>query len=164
MRLHTRLFVVLAVFGVAFLIVGSGAFNTVEADRTADVNVAGDGAALLSLSVDTSYNGISDTSATDEGTNDENTIQIDLEQINDDATTTFDDALTIENNGSSSVDISIDDTNLSGITFSLPSDPTNVTANDDSSDSDQTTADITVDTANSVGGGDVTITATDSNR
>ena len=140
---------------------GTGAFSQVEASRTVGISTAGDSAALLSLSVDTSYNGISDGSATDNGTNSENTIQVDLGQINDDATTTFDEALTIENNGSSSVDISIEDSNPDGITFSLPSDPASVTANDDASDSDQTTADITVDTTQSVSDGDVTIIATD---
>jgi len=140
---------------------GTGAFSQVDADRTVSIATAGDSGALLSLSLDTaSYSGLSDNSGSNSGTNNEETIQIDLEKINDDATTTFDDALTIENNGSNPVDISTDDSNLSGITFSLPSDPTSVPANDPS-DTDQTTATIEVDTTMSVSGGDVTITATD---
>jgi hypothetical protein len=146
--------VLLAVVAISGgLIAGTGAFSQVEADRTVSISTAGDSAALLSLSVDTSYNGINDTSTTD-GANSESTIQIDLEEINDDATTTFNDTLTIENNGNNSVDLSINDTSVDGVTFTLA---------DDSVEADgQTTADIEVDTTGSVSdSGTVTINATD---
>ena len=141
---------------------GTGAFSSVEADRTVNISTAGDSSALLSLTLDTaSYNGLSDTSGSDSGPNNENTIQIDLESINDNAVTTFDDALIIENNGNNSVDLSINDDSLNGVTFTLNDSSVKADAADDT---DQTTADIEVDTTQSVSDGDVTITATDSNR
>ena len=140
-------------------VLGSGAFSQVEANRTVEISTAGDSGALLALSLDTSYNGISDESGTDSGTNNEDTIQINLNQINDDAVTTFENALTIENNGNNSVDLSIDASSAAGISFTL--NDQSIAANDDGGDTDQTTADIKVDTTGSVSGGEVTITATD---
>lgn len=141
-------------------VLGSGAFSQVDADRSVSISTTGDGGALLALSLDTgSYTGLSDNSGTSNGTNSENTIQIDLESINDDAVTTFQDALIIENNGSNPVNLSIDDTNVSGVTFSLASTSLPASATDDT---DQTTATIEVDTRTTVSDGDVTITAADS--
>lgn len=57
MRLRTRLFVVLAVFVVALFAVGSGAFTTVNAERTVSVNVASDSNALLELTPHSGPNG-----------------------------------------------------------------------------------------------------------
>jgi len=131
----------------------------VDANRSVNISTKGDSGALLSLTLDTaSYNGLSDTSGSDSGTNNTDTIQIELEKINDDATTTFDNALTIENNGNNPVDLSIDDTSPNGVAFSLDSTSVQANAGDDT---DQTTADITVDTTQSVSDGEVTITATD---
>lgn len=79
---------------------GSGAFSQVDADRTVTVSVTGDASALLELDLDTTYNGISDSSTG-------NAIQIDIEQLNDDAITTFDDALTVTNNGNQDVDLTV---------------------------------------------------------
>jgi len=141
---------------------GTGAFSSVSADRSVSITTAGDSGGLLALDIDTSYAGISDNSASDSGTNGENTIQIDLESINDDAVTTFDNALTIENNGSNPVDITIDDSGVSGVSFTPAS--STAQANDDSGDTDQVKATIEVDTTGSVSSGDVTITATDQNR
>jgi hypothetical protein len=140
-------------------LLGTGAFSQVEATRSVSISTAGDSGALLSLTLETaSYNGLSDTSGSDSGTNDADTIQIDLEEINDDAVTTFDDALTIENNGNNPVDLSIDESSLDGVTFTLADGSVGADANDDT---DQTTADIEVDTTGSVSGGDITITAAD---
>ena len=141
-------------------VLGSGAFSQVDADRSVSISTAGDGAGLLALSLDTaSYNGLSDNSGSENGTNGENTIQIDLESINDDAVTTFEDALTVENNGNNPVSLSIDDSAVSGVTFTPASSSLPATASDDT---DQTTVSIEVDTTTTVSGGDVTITATDS--
>ncbi|MDY6819855.1 MAG: hypothetical protein SVG88_14435 [Halobacteriales archaeon] len=54
MRPKGKLFALLAVFAAIGVITGTGAFTTVSAERTATVNVAGDGSALLQL---TPYNG-----------------------------------------------------------------------------------------------------------
>ena len=106
MRLHTRLFVVLAVFGVAFLIVGSGAFNTVEADRTADVNVAGDGAALLELQDHNGPNG-QYASAPSGGELEISFDDITADGVNQNATTTINDVFNVTNSGTQSTDVYI---------------------------------------------------------
>ena len=138
---------------------GTGAFSQVEATRSVSIGTAGDSGALLSLTLDTeSYNGLSDNSESNSGTNGANTVQIDLESINDNAVTTFDDALTIENNGNNPVNLSINDSSVDGVTFTLADGSIGANASDDS---DQTTADIEVDTTGSVSDGDITITATD---
>lgn len=77
---------------------GSGAFSQVEADRTVSVNTAGDGSALLQFVVDDSYNGISDSA--------DDTVALNFEDINQDAVTTFEGALTVTNNGSDEVQLS----------------------------------------------------------
>lgn len=49
MRSKTKLLALFAVFAAIGLVTATGAFQTVEAERTADVEVAGDANALLSL-------------------------------------------------------------------------------------------------------------------
>lgn len=81
-------------------ILGSGAFSQVEADRTVTVSTTGDASALLGLDLDTSYNGIADGGSGD-------AIQIDISQLNDNAITTFEDVLTVTNNGSQDVNLTV---------------------------------------------------------
>lgn len=76
----------------------SGAFSQVEADRSVSVSTEGDGSALLAFNVDDDYAGISDS--------DGNTVELNFEQINQDAVTTFESALTVTNNGSNDVSLS----------------------------------------------------------
>jgi hypothetical protein len=136
-------------------LIGTGAFSSVEADRQVTVNTTGDGDALLALSLDTSYQGITDSGGS--GTNGETTIGITLDKINDDAVTTFNEALTITNNGGNSVSLTIDDNSLDGVTFTLNTSSLDATGGSTTS----ATADIEVDTTGTVSGGAVTITATD---
>lgn len=133
----------------------SGAFSQVEADRSVSVATAGDASALVALSVDDSYNGISDGGT---GTQGETIIDISLENINDDAVTTFDDVLTITNNGNNSVALSIDDSAVDGVAFTLANSALDASG---SGGTESTTASIEVDTKSTVSDGDVTITATD---
>jgi ABC-type antimicrobial peptide transport system permease subunit len=49
MRSKGKLLALVAIFAAVALVTGTGAFSTVEAERTADVNVAGDSSALLGL-------------------------------------------------------------------------------------------------------------------
>jgi len=137
-------------------VLGTGAFSSVQADRQVAVTTAGDGSALLGLSVDTSYNGISSDSPT--GTNSETIIDINLDDINDDAVTTFDAALTVDNGGSDQVSLNIDTSNLEGITFTPGSSTLDA---DDGADGgpDETNVNVKVDTTGTVSGGTVTITA-----
>ena len=81
--------------------IGSGAFSQVEADRTVEVETVGDDAGLLALDVDTEYAGLSDGG-------DDSEISLIFEDINQNATTTFEDALTITNNGNSPIGLLID--------------------------------------------------------
>ncbi|OIB58947.1 hypothetical protein [Natrialba sp. SSL1] len=81
---------------------GTGAFDTVEADRSVDIETTGDGGALLGLEI------LSDTLAGD-GEADEDVIEFDLDNLNADATTTFEDALEITNNGTEPVTVTIED-------------------------------------------------------
>ncbi|ADD07287.1 uncharacterized protein Nmag_3745 (plasmid) [Natrialba magadii ATCC 43099] len=79
---------------------GTGAFDTVEADRSVDIETAGDEGALLGLEI------LSDRLAGDDN---EDVIEFDLDDLNQNATTTFEDALEITNNGTETVDITIED-------------------------------------------------------
>jgi hypothetical protein len=49
MRSKGKLLALIAIFAAVALVTGTGAFSTVEAERTADVNIAGDSSALLGL-------------------------------------------------------------------------------------------------------------------
>ncbi|WP_312911009.1 hypothetical protein [Natronosalvus caseinilyticus] len=77
----------------------TGAFSTVEASRTVNVSTADDENALLRFKVDESYGGIIDNGG--------NVMQIDLQDLNENAVTSFDDVLTIGNAGSNDVEITI---------------------------------------------------------
>jgi hypothetical protein len=97
MRSRGKLVALLAVFVAVGLVTGTGAFSTVEAQRTADVNVAGDSSALLGLEAGSS--GLIQPSSNDE-------IEITLDGsnaggVNVDAITYVDQSrfLTITNNG-----------------------------------------------------------------
>ena len=81
---------------------GTGAFSSVEAGREATISTEGDGAALLQLDIDTEFNGVSDTGS-------EDVIEFNFEDLNRDAKTTFEGALTVANSGSEPVDFSVDD-------------------------------------------------------
>ena len=138
-------------------VLGTGAFSQVEADRSVTINTTGDGSALLQLEVnDAQYNGLTDSGGS--GTNGETTIGIQLDQINDDAVTDFDGALTITNNGNNPVNLTVDDSGVGGVTITLGSSSLDASGGANPS----TDADISVDTTSTVSNGDITITATDS--
>jgi hypothetical protein len=80
-------------------LVGTGAFSSVEADRTVNVETAGDGSALLSFDVTGDLEGSTD-----------DTIAFSLgDGVNLDATTRFNEALDITNNGDDPVSLTIED-------------------------------------------------------
>lgn len=86
----------------AFVIAGgvvlaTGAFSQVEADRTMTIDTAGDGSALLGLEANTSdYAGLEDSSTGDE-------VALSFTDINVNATTRFNNSLNATNNGDASV-------------------------------------------------------------
>jgi len=84
---------------------GTGAFSSVEADRSVNIETASDSDALLGIDI---------TEADLEGSGD--TIEFDLSNdLNLDALTRFDDALEITNNGTDNVDITIEDESNTGL-------------------------------------------------
>ncbi len=86
--------------GAAF---GTGAFSSVEADRTVTVNTAGDNSALLTIEEGTSYDGVSLTNG------DSGAVTIEFTELNENAITTFENAVDITNTGTQTVDVSVTD-------------------------------------------------------
>jgi len=86
-----KLFALFAVFAAIGLITASGAFTSVQADRTMDVSVVGDASANLGLS--DAGQGYVDTGG--------DAIKVDLSNVNLNADTDFGAVLSITNNGPS---------------------------------------------------------------
>ena len=80
--------------------IATGAFSSLSADRTVTINTASDEDAVLSLVVSDEYAGLSAGGG--------DVIELNLDQLNHNATTRFDNALTIENNGSQRVELEIE--------------------------------------------------------
>lgn len=108
-RSRTIVLALFVVAGAIALAIGTGAFSTVAADRTVDVETAGDDSALLQLTVHSGPNGLyaEQTSA--------GQIQILLDGglgssggVNLNATTTINDVFNVTNQGSQSVGIWIE--------------------------------------------------------
>lgn len=76
----------------------SGAFTSVEAERTVELDTADDADALLA------FEGNNENIIDD----DEGQIRIDQDELNELATTRFEDALTVTNNGGENVGLSVD--------------------------------------------------------
>ena len=109
-----------AVAAGAGAIGGSGAFDAVEADRSFEVEVAGDAAALLGLTVENEV--IAGTEAGGAGGNDVIYFELDApgaQGINDDALTRFFEVFEVRNNGSQEVLVTIDTGAASGVTFQI---------------------------------------------
>ncbi|SEH45329.1 Protein of unknown function [Halopenitus malekzadehii] len=102
-----KLLALVLVFGAITVVTATGAFTTVEAERTAEVNVAGDANALVGLEPGSGAG--ADGYVDDSG----DEIQIDLsggsdsQGVNLNATTEFDNILQISNNGENEVNISV---------------------------------------------------------
>lgn len=118
MRPKGKLFALFAVFAAIGLVTATGAFTTVSAERTAEVNVAGDGKALLEIEPNTSTSGTAvdggqyaDTSSSTividfDGT--DSTLGNGAKGLNANAKSTFVQLLDITNQGDQQVDVSID--------------------------------------------------------
>ncbi len=83
---------------------GTGAFSSVEATRDVSIETTGDDSALLTLDLDEELDGGG------------NQISIEINDLNEDATTTFEGALTVKNNGSEDIGLGIEE-NPNTITF-----------------------------------------------
>lgn len=108
-----RRFVLIALGTAAIatgLVFGSGAFTTVEADRTVNVDVAGDNAAFLQLeSIDSNYTN------TVSGGAGANVLEIELASVNDDAVTVIDGVINVTNQGTQEVNVTLDDSTSEGV-------------------------------------------------
>ncbi|WP_311172952.1 hypothetical protein [Halobellus ordinarius] len=125
MRPKGKLFALFAVFAAIGLVTASGAFTTVTAERTAEVNTAGDGAALLAIQPADTANG-DQYARLQNGEVEINTagnFDGDLNSapngVNNNATTEINKIINITNQGSQTVAIEIETTggNSSAVTF-----------------------------------------------
>ena len=119
---------------------GSGAFDQVEAERDVTVQTTDDADALLALEVDDDYEDVTD-GVTSIDLSDSNLDNAD--GLNPDAETTFEDILTITNNGTQEVEVNISvevDGGLDDLTF----DPDNFNLDPDGAESED--VNMTVDT------------------
>lgn len=93
--------------------VGTGAFTSASAERSASVTTAGDKSALLGLEANEDYSGDQDVYV---GTSDYDTIELTFEDVNRNATTRFDDLIKVTNNGTDNVQIRVsNDFGASGV-------------------------------------------------
>ncbi|MCU4926401.1 hypothetical protein OB905_10450 [Halobacteria archaeon AArc-dxtr1] len=82
-------------------VLATGAFSTVEAERSVNIETAGDGSALLQIVAnDGDFDGVDDTGG--------DTVELSFNSINIEATTGFDDLLTVTNNGDQDVDLHVE--------------------------------------------------------
>lgn len=154
-------------------LVGTGAFSSVEADRTVNISTSGDSAALAQFSVSGSLGGSGDT------------ISFNESEINADAVTTYQGALTItipQSTEGTTYDVDIEDGNGNDIhrtssqganetnsapSFQLVGGSSDPLTFDTSSSDDSTSLDVVVNTAGTTSGGTsigvstVTFTVTD---
>jgi hypothetical protein len=127
MRLNRRsvllgLGTISATVGGAF---GSGAFSSVEATRTVNLNTSGDSGSLLSFKQNPDNSNTADKIITTEsvGSSSNDVIQIEQTNLNERATTRFEDVLRVTNNGSKEVYVSVND---DGGSSSTTPDPNNL--------------------------------------
>jgi hypothetical protein len=94
-------------FAGTSLLVGAGAFSSVEAERTVAVNVTDDSDAVLSFEINSPV-GDQILSTETLGNGGISAIKIEQDSLNQHATTLFQDALKITNGGSQDVGFSVD--------------------------------------------------------
>jgi hypothetical protein len=83
-------------------IFGSGAFSSVEASRTVNLQTSADSSARLQFESNNS-----NIVTTESGPQSQNVIKLEQTSLNQDATTTFNDALKVTNNGDNDVGLSV---------------------------------------------------------
>ncbi|TYT61937.1 hypothetical protein [Natrialba swarupiae] len=107
---------------------GTGAFSTVEADRTVDLSTTGDGSALLALD----DGGSELVTVTDDG---DGQLELSSESLNQNALTRADGAIEVTNNGENDVGFSVRDDSFDVLDFevsegSIVGDPEDLDADD----------------------------------
>ncbi|MFP4625591.1 MAG: hypothetical protein ACOCQ3_00475 [Natronomonas sp.] len=137
-----------AVAGGAGLIGGTGAFTTVEAERTVDVTTSGDSSANLQLDGDSEVTGTEDEAGVD-------VLTINNDDINERARTVFGDAITVTNNGTNDVGFYVEDS-VSPMEFEV--DGSSIVGSGDSEDLNSGTSldiDVIIDLTGSEDGTDL---------
>lgn len=134
-RPRGKLFALLAIFVAISTVAVTGAFTTVEAERTVNVDTAGDDSALLQLTA-------SDTPNGDFAEQDGGELQIDISNANQDATTELDYVFNITNSGEQEVGVYIEDTTSDNVAYYWGGDTSN--------GSEGETADVTLNTGDRV--------------
>jgi uncharacterized protein with FMN-binding domain len=126
-----KLFALLAVFAAIGLVAASGAFTSVEAERTVSVTTSGDASAALQLEVEDSVYASTDN----------NELEIDVSDANQDATTELDSVFRITNDGSQEVGVYISSTS-GDVDYYWGDEPTNSSEGD--------TRDVTLGSGDSI--------------
>jgi hypothetical protein len=115
---------------------GSGAFSQVQAERQVNLDIAGDSSAALGLSQGTGAAEVVSTADTNDASGNVSVISFSKSDLNADALTRFDNALSVTNNDSTAVDFYVKETNGVGNTsnadtvldFERSSDGTEITS------------------------------------
>ena len=111
MRPKGKLFALVIMFAAVGLLTATGAFTTVEADRTATVNVTGDASALLAIqesgnagigNVTNAQSGEAQIDLSESSVNDNN-----AQGLNPNATTTVNPLINVTNQGTQQVNLTI---------------------------------------------------------
>lgn len=135
----------------------TGAFTNVEAQRSMTVSTAGDQSAYLRLMAADSPNGRQYASYTQDGT-----LSVTLDQLNENAVTTVESLFTVQNEGSQTVSIYLEDSS-DAVSFEVDGDSIEGAGGAVRLSTGQSaTVDVTVDTTGDVGGellSDVTVMA-----
>jgi hypothetical protein len=120
-----KLLALIALVVAASMVMATGAFSSVTADRSTDVEVVGDKNAFLALEQGSGPNG-QKYATTNDGrlaVNLDGDAKVNGQGVNPSAVTSFDNVFTITNKGSQSVDIRIQDSS-DAVTFYKNGDPT----------------------------------------
>lgn len=164
MRPKGKLFALLAVFAAIGLVTATGAFTTVQADRTAEVTVAGDSQALLGIELNSSAPA---SSASDQAGS--LTVNIGSNNgLNKKALTVLTPLVDITNNGNEAVDVNVSaTTDQSGVSVDVVKGSGNTTFTQTQVNSgESTTFGLQIDIDDTVSASssftiDITIEATD---
>ena len=162
-------------FAAIGLITATGAFTTVEAERTAEVSVAGDSAALLQLTANDSAGTNGSDYVTTDGAisidfdGSDTDIGNDADGLNPNANTEFDSIIDITNQGNQNIGLStsvnVTTNNVAGVSDQEIEDSIIITLSQtDLTSGEKSTVDIQVDHTDSNGAqiddGDYTLTIT----
>lgn len=125
MRPKGKLFALFAIFAAIGLVTATGAFTTVQADRTVNVQVSGDSSALLVIDESSNAPSVVGSSG---GASGEISFTIGSSTgLNENATTVLTPIVNVTNNGNEAVNLTVSATSDNGGVTVVVVDPTNAT-------------------------------------